>query len=91
MPGDETEDSTPAIFDKVQPSPQMQNAILTIVNAHPDDIQENIRDASVMGFMYVAEVDEKKNKLRVLAPAGGRLPNKAIIWGPWPEGISDLM
>ena len=44
-----------------------------------------------MGFMYVAEVDEKKNKLRVLAPAGGRLPNKAIIWGPWPEGIPDLM
>lgn len=90
MPGDDTEVST-SIFDKVQPSPQMQNAILTIVNAHPEDTQENIRDASVMGFMYVVDVDEKKRKLKVLAPVGGRLPNKAIIWGSWPEGISELM
>ena len=91
MPGDVAEDSTSAIFDKVRPSPQMQNAILTIVNAHPEDTQENIRDASVMGFIYIADVDEKKSKLKVLAPLGGRLPNKAIIWGSWPEGVSDLM
>ena len=91
MPGDVTEDSTSAIFDKVRPSPQMQNAILTIVNAHPEDTQENIRDASVMGFIYIADVDEKKNKMKVLAPMGGRLPSKALIWGSWPEGISDLM
>lgn len=91
MPGDVTEDSSSAIFDKVRPSPQMQNAILTIVNAHPDDTQENIRDASVTGFIYIADVDEKKNKLKVLGPVGGRLPNKAIIWGSWPEGIPDLM
>ena len=91
MPGDVTEESTSAIFDKVRPSAQMQNAVLTVVNAHPEDTQENIRDASVMGFIYIADVDEKKNKLKVLAPMGGRLPNKAIIWGSWPEGISDLM
>ncbi len=91
MPGDVAEDSTSAIFDKVRPSPQMQNAIITIVNAHPEDTQENIRDASVMGFIYIADVDEKKSKLKVLAPLGGRLPNKAIIWGSWPEGVSDLM
>lgn len=91
MPGDVTEDSISAIFNKVRPSPQMQNAILTIVNAHPEDTQENIRDASVMGFIYIADVDGEKNKLKVLAPVGGRLPNKAIIWGSWPEGISDLM
>ena len=91
MPGGETEDSSSAIFDRVRPSLQMQNAILTIVNAHPEDTQENIRDASVIGFLYVADVDEKKNKLKVLAPLGGRLPSKAIIWGAWPDGISDLM
>ena len=91
MPGDVTEDSTSAIFDKVRPSPQMQNAVLAIVNAHAEDAQENIRDASVIGFLYVADVDEKKNKLKVLAPIAGRLPNKAIIWGSWPEGVSDLM
>lgn len=91
MPGDVTEDSTSAIFGKIRPSPQMQNAILAIVNAHPEDTQENIRDASVMGFICVADVDEKKNKLKVLAPVGGRLPSKAVIWGSWPEGISESM
>ena len=91
MPGDVTEESTSAIFEKVRPSSQMQNAIFAIVNAHPEDTQENIRDASVMGFIYIADVDEKKNKVKVLAPAGGRLPNKAMIWGSWPEGSSDLM
>ena len=69
----------------------MQNAILAIVHADPNDAQENIRDASVIGFVYVAEVDEKRKKLKVLAPLSGRLPNKAIVWGVWPEGVGDLV
>jgi len=69
----------------------MQNAILAIVHAEPDDAQENIRDASVIGFVYVAEVDEKRNKLKILAPLSGRLPNKAVVWGSWPEGVGDLV
>lgn len=64
---------------------------MAIVHAGPSDSQENIRDASVMGFIYVAEVDEKKRKLRILAPLSGRLPNKAIVWGSWPEGVGDLV
>lgn len=92
LPGDATEDSlAPAIFDQVQPSPQMQNAIVAILHADPNDTQENIRDASVIGFIYVAEVDEKKKKMKVLAPLSGRLPNKAMIWGSWPEGVGDLV
>lgn len=69
----------------------MQNAIIAIVHAEPGDTQENIRDASVIGFIYVAEVDEKRKKLKVLAPLSGRLPNKAMIWGAWPEGVADLV
>ena len=69
----------------------MQNAIIAIVNAEPGDSEENIRDASVIGFIYVAEVDEKKRKMKVLAPLSGRLPNKALIWGNWPEGAGDLV
>ena len=91
LPGDATEDSkAPSIFDQVQPSPQMQNAIIAIVHAEPGDSQENIRDASVIGFIYVAEVDEKRRKMKVLAPLSGRLPNKALVWGAWPDGVSDL-
>ena len=69
----------------------MQNAIFAIVHADPNDSQEDIRDTSVIGFVYVAEVDEKRKKLRLLAPLSGRLPNKAFIWGTWPEGVGDLV
>lgn len=69
----------------------MQNCILAIMHADPNDSQENIRDASVMGFVYVAEVDEKKKKMRVLAPVSGRMPNRAVVWGSWPDGVGDLV
>jgi len=69
----------------------MQNCILAIMHADPNDSHENIRDASVMGFVYVAEVDEKRKKMRVLAPVSGRMPNRAVIWGTWPEGVGDLV
>lgn len=92
LPGDAIEESlTPAIFDQVQPSLQMQNSIMAIVHAEPGDSQESIRDATVMGFIYVAEVDEKKRKLKILVPLSGRLPNKAVVWGSWPEGVGDLV
>lgn len=92
MPGDANEDSMISpIFDKVEPSAQMQNAMLAIVHAEANDPQESIRDASVIGFVYVAEVDGKRKKLKALAPLSGRLPNKAMIWGSWPEGVTDLV
>lgn len=69
----------------------MQGAILAIVQSDPNDTPENIRDASVTGFVYIAEVDEKRKKLKVMAPLSGRLPNKALIWGSWPEGVGDLV
>lgn len=69
----------------------MQNAIIAIVHADPYDTQESIRDACVIGFIYVAEVDEKRRKLKILAPLSGRLPNNAMIWGAWPEGVADLV
>ncbi|MCJ1225041.1 Cleavage polyadenylation factor subunit clp1 [Toensbergia leucococca] len=92
LPGGEAEDTGPApIFEKLQPSSLMQNSILAIVHADPNDTQENIRDASVLGFVYIAEVDEKRKKVKVLAPLSGRLPNRAMVWGSWPEGVGDLV
>lgn len=92
LPGGETEDVAPAsIFDKAAASASMQNGILAIMHADANDTPENIRDASVTGFVYVADVDEKKKKLRVLAPLSGRLPNRAMVWAAWPDGIDDLV
>lgn len=69
----------------------MQNSIIAIVQADANDTQENIRDASVVGFVYVAEVDEKRKKMKILAPLSERLPNRAMIWGSWPESIGGLV
>ncbi|KAI9801747.1 MAG: Cleavage polyadenylation factor subunit clp1 [Sarcosagium campestre] len=92
MPGgQEEENGTSRLFDRVDPSPMIQNCILAIMNAEHGDSQDNIRDASVVGFIYVIEVDEKKRKIRVLAPVSGRLPAKPLVWGPWPEPTLNLV
>lgn len=92
LPGGEADDlPAPPIFEKVQPSTQMQNSVLAIVQAHPEDAQTNIRDAAVIGFLYVTEIDEKRKKVKVLAPTSGRLPTRAMIWGSWPEAIGGLI
>jgi len=92
LPGGETEDaSSNNIFDRIEPSSNMQNAILAVVQADPKDSHESVRDASVIGFVYVAEVDEKKRKLRVLAPLSGRVPRRVLVWGHWPETAGELV
>ncbi|MCJ1382280.1 Cleavage polyadenylation factor subunit clp1 [Xylographa soralifera] len=92
LPGGEAEDpGNQDIFDRVEPSADMQSCILAIVQADPNDTLDSIRDSSVIGFVYVAEVDEKKRKMRVLAPISGRVPRKAMIWGQWPESAGDLV
>ena len=81
----------PPIYERIQPSSLLQSSILAIVHAEPNDAQENIRDASVIGFVYVADVDEKRKKMRLLAPLSGRLPRKALVWGVWPENAGELI
>jgi polyribonucleotide 5'-hydroxyl-kinase len=45
-----------------------------------------------MGFLYVADVDADKGKIRVLAPVGGRVPPRAIIWAKrWPGEVVGLV
>ncbi|KAL9012769.1 MAG: hypothetical protein Q9173_002494 [Seirophora scorigena] len=93
LPGGEAEEE-PAhkpIYERTQPSGQMQNGILAVVQADVNDTHENIRDASVVGFIYVAEVDEKRKKLRILTPMGGRIPHRALVWGSWPADVGELV
>ncbi|KAL8787288.1 MAG: hypothetical protein Q9195_007847 [Heterodermia aff. obscurata] len=85
LPGGEEEDAASAIYEQVMPSPEMQNSVLAIVDAERNDPPQSVREASVIGFIHISEVDEKKKKVKLLSPASGRLPNKAMIWGTWPE------
>ncbi|KAK2746321.1 Cleavage polyadenylation factor subunit clp1 [Myotisia sp. PD_48] len=75
------------------PPPQtLENTILAITHASPNAPSNEIRDASIMGFLYVASVDTKKAKLRLLSPVAGRMPSKAIIWGrKWPGEVIGLV
>ena len=79
------------IFDRVEPSSLMQNCLLAVMHARPSYGHEAIRDASVMGFVYVADVDETKRQLRFLSPVAGALSDHALIWGRWPEPAFDLV
>lgn len=70
----------------------LENCLLAITNAHPTAPPHEIRDASIMGFAYVDEVDEKKHRLRMMLPVAGRVPARAMIWGRrWPAEIVGLL
>ncbi|KAL2821695.1 hypothetical protein BJX63DRAFT_378943 [Aspergillus granulosus] len=75
------------------PAPSaLANTLLAITHCAPTSNLAEIRDASTMGFLYVADVDSERGKIRVLAPAGGRVPSRAIIWGKkWPAEVVGLV
>ena len=79
------------ILEKVEPSVMMLHSLLAVMYAAVLDPPETIRDASVMGFVYVAEVDEKKRHLKFLAPLNTTFSNKPLVWGSWPERVMGLI
>lgn len=80
-----------AILEKVTPSQGMVNAILSVKFCPGNSSLDNVRDSCVMGFVYVAEVDEVRRKIRFLAPHPSRWGDRALVWGSWPEGVGDLV
>jgi len=90
MPGG-AEETELELYEKVEPSPLMLHCIFAVMHASVRDSQEMIRDASVMGFVYVSEVDEKKRKLKMLAPLNTRVTDRPMIWGTWPEATLSLI
>ncbi|THX16286.1 SAICAR synthase-like protein [Aureobasidium pullulans] len=97
MPGmDYDDDSTSGqgsatVLEKATPSQGMVNAIMSVKFCSGSSSLDNIRDSCVMGFVYVAEVDDAKKKVRFLAPHPSRWGDRALVWGNWPEGVGDLV
>ncbi|KAK7609348.1 hypothetical protein BKA81DRAFT_391569 [Phyllosticta paracitricarpa] len=82
------------LFERVRPSLQLVNALVAVTAAEPGEAsssQERLRDASVLGYVYVADVDEAKGQVRVLAPMGGTVPLRAMVVGSWPEDAVGLV
>lgn len=78
-------------FEKIEPGQSLLNAIAAIKFASAGADQAQIRDAAVMGFVYVAEVDETKKRIRFLAPHPGRWGDRVLVVGEWPTGVGDLV
>jgi polyribonucleotide 5'-hydroxyl-kinase len=75
-----------------QPVAAMRSCVLAVVNADAEATEEEeIRDSSVMGFLYVVDVDEARGRTNLLAPVAGRIPNRAIVWGAWPEEVIGMV
>ncbi|TQB76961.1 Cleavage polyadenylation factor subunit clp1 [Monascus purpureus] len=90
-PDPSTSSSVP--LKKLPPPPPagLANSLLAITHVAPNASVSEIRDASIMGFLYVADVDRDKGKIRILAPVGGRVPSRAIVWGrKWPGQVVGL-
>lgn len=74
------------------PPSALQSHVLTIMNADPDSSEQEIQTSSVLGFLYVGEVDEQRAKISLLSPVAGRVPRRAMIWSrTWPEEVVGLV
>lgn len=80
-----------SMLEKVAPNQGMINGILAIKFCAGNASQDSIRDSCVLGFVYVAEVDETRKRVRFLAPHPSRWGDRALVWGNWPEGVGDLV
>jgi len=69
----------------------LQNVLLAVTNTDAKESQESIRDSSILGYVYVADVDEAKKRIRLLAPQPGQLPPNALIMGSFPEDVAGLV
>ncbi|KAH7143745.1 Pre-mRNA cleavage complex II protein Clp1-domain-containing protein [Dactylonectria macrodidyma] len=73
------------------PSSPMQHWTLAIMHASPKDSPDTVRASSVMGFVYVSDVDEERRKIKLLSTVSGRLGDQPLVWGKWPEPYINLL
>lgn len=90
LPGLGSKVALPAsqIYERMTaPIAALRNSVLAVLNCDAEADQGTIRDASVMGFLYVTDIDEGRGRISLLSPVAGRVPNRAIVWAGWPEGV----
>jgi len=79
------------VLTRVEPDYSMHNWTLAVMQASVKDPPETVRSAPVLCFVYVAEVNEDKEELKLLGPGPGTLGDHPMIWGKWPEQNVDLL
>lgn len=76
---------------RTEPTSHMAHYTLAVMYASAKDSPEVIRTASVMGYVYVAEVDKERRKVKILAPVSGRLGDHPLLFGSYPEPFINLL
>jgi polyribonucleotide 5'-hydroxyl-kinase len=69
----------------------MAHWTLAVMNASVKDPPDAVRSSTVMGFVYVGDVDKERRKLKVLGPVSGRLGDRPLVLGKWPEPYINLL
>ncbi|WPH04676.1 SAICAR synthase-like protein [Acrodontium crateriforme] len=82
---------TGILYEKSPPGATLTGSLMAVKYCPGSSNEETVRDSTVMGFVYVAEVDDTRKKIRFLAPHPQRWGDRALVWGPWPEAIADLV
>ncbi|KXX76443.1 mRNA cleavage and polyadenylation factor CLP1 [Madurella mycetomatis] len=90
---DETDfyDDSQQTLEPAEISAGMSHWTLAVMNASVNDPPETIRQAPVMGFVAIADVDEDRRRLKILSPVSGKLGNRPMVWGRWPEPYINLL
>ncbi|EPX70695.1 mRNA cleavage and polyadenylation specificity factor complex subunit [Schizosaccharomyces octosporus yFS286] len=65
----------------------LQNSILAISSVSEDENETAIIDSCILGYVFVTDVDDVKNRMTLLSPVPDRLPSNALIMGTckWQE------
>ncbi|KAF2690424.1 Clp1-domain-containing protein [Lentithecium fluviatile CBS 122367] len=82
---------TTSLYERITPSSSIVNSLLAITSASANDRQDTIRDSSVRGYMYVADIDEGKKRVKLLSPQPGQVPTNALVMGTFPEDVAALV
>ncbi|KAL7269646.1 Cleavage polyadenylation factor subunit clp1 [Rhizina undulata] len=80
-----------ALLTRVEASGLLQHSVLAVLHADLNDPVEIMAESTVMGFVYIASVDEQKQYMKILAPVSGRLPPKPLVVSSWPEPTFTLV
>ncbi|KAI5806749.1 Pre-mRNA cleavage complex II protein Clp1-domain-containing protein [Peziza echinospora] len=74
-----------------EPSRMLMNSVLAVLACDVNEPLGAMVEASVVGFVYVVDVEEPKRRMKILAPVAGRLPNRPLVVGYFPEATVNLV
>ncbi|KAK0667785.1 Pre-mRNA cleavage complex II protein Clp1-domain-containing protein [Cercophora samala] len=78
------------VLERAEITEEMSHWTLAVMDASVNDPLETIRQAPVIGWVCVSDVDKDRRRLKILSPVSGRL-TRPMIWGRWPEPYVNLL